>query len=48
MNDQLQAFARKTILEGLNKLPSANQMFKVQVHELKVEVGRVEPRGMQE
>jgi len=48
MNNQLQAFARKTILEGLNRLPPGNQMFKVQVHELKVEVGRVEPRRMQE
>lgn len=27
MNKQLQKFARKTLLEGLNRLPEENQMF---------------------
>lgn len=32
MNKQLQDFARKTILEGLSKLPESNQMFFKQLY----------------
>jgi len=32
MNNQLQEFARKTLLEGLGKLPESNQMFFIQLY----------------